>query len=76
MSLGKRGREDGNGSRLARPRETALRVEHVIETFSEKAVGCWNSVYEYQHPARRSFGRRLLEFGGYRNSTAVASLRR
>jgi hypothetical protein len=31
-------------------------VERVIEMFSMKRAGCWNCVYERQHPARRSFG--------------------
>ncbi|WP_250137890.1 hypothetical protein, partial [Halorientalis salina] len=42
--------------------------ERVIESLPWEAAGFGNCVQQYQRPARRSFGRRLLECGGYRDS--------
>ncbi|MFD2374116.1 hypothetical protein [Haloarchaeobius iranensis] len=46
-------------------------MERVIESLPREAAGFGNCVQQYQRPARRSFGRRLLECGGYRDSTVV-----
>ena len=46
-------------------------TERVIESVTYEAAGCGKCVQHQRNPARRSFGRRLLECGGYRDSTAV-----
>ncbi|PHQ40443.1 hypothetical protein DJ69_01300 [Halorubrum persicum] len=46
-------------------------TERVIESVTYEAAGCEKCVQHQRNPARRSFGRRLLECGGYRDSTAV-----
>jgi hypothetical protein len=45
--------------------------ERVIESVTYETAGCWNCVYERQHPARRGFGGQLLECRGHRDSTVV-----
>ena len=45
--------------------------ERVIESLSWEAAGFENRVQQYQHPARRGFGRRFLECRGYQDSTVV-----
>jgi len=46
-------------------------LERVIESLPWEAAGFGNCVHQLQRPARRCFGRRVLEWRGYRNSTAV-----
>ncbi|GAB7011390.1 hypothetical protein JCM31271_33330 [Halorubrum trueperi] len=48
-----------------------IQGERVIESVTYEAAGCEKCVQHQRNPARRSFGRRLLECGGYRDSTAV-----
>ena len=46
-------------------------VERVIESVTYEAAGCGKCVQHDRNPARCSIGRRLVECGGYRDSTAV-----
>ena len=45
--------------------------EPVIESLTCEAAGFGDSVYKPQSPAKRSFGRRVLECSGYRDGSAV-----
>jgi len=46
-------------------------VEGVIESVTHEDVGCWNCVYERQHPARGDFYRRVLQCNGDRDARVV-----
>ncbi|MFC7138467.1 hypothetical protein ACFQMA_01280 [Halosimplex aquaticum] len=48
-----------------------LIAEGVIESLTHEDAGCWNCVYERQHPARRGFYRRVLQCRGYRDARVV-----
>jgi len=51
---------------------TALRnQEGVIESVTHEDAGCWNCVYERQHPARGEFYRRVLQCNGDRDARVV-----
>ena len=45
--------------------------EGVIESVTHEDAGCWNCVYERQHPARGDFYRRVLQCNGDRDARVV-----
>jgi len=47
------------------------RYEGVIESVTHEDAGCWNCVYERQHPARGDFYRRVLQCNGDRDARVV-----
>ncbi len=58
--------------------EAALKLTHiarVIESLPKEAAGFGNCVQQYQRPARRCFGQRRVEDGGYRDSTVIRASR-
>jgi len=46
-------------------------LEGVIESVTHEDAGCWNCVYERQHPARGDFYRRVLQCNGDRDARVV-----
>jgi len=46
-------------------------AEGVIESVTHEDAGCWNCVYERQHPARGDFYRRVLQCNGDRDARVV-----
>jgi len=48
-----------------------LMREGVIESVTHEDAGCWNCVYERQHPARGDFYRRVLQCNGDRDARVV-----